>query len=792
MSEVVATAGAVRIVITGEGANFSAAVAETNKQLDKLGAGAKSAGGIVKKEMNEARGTIMVLGEEIGVHLPRHVQKFVASMPGVATAMSAAFDAVAVFAIGAAIVEITKKVYEFIQKNNEAARANAETWRSVQAPLRLTNDELQLSNDRLENAIAKLEHKPTNGFKDAIDEAIVAADQLGQHLDADIAKISEALKSQQTGVFARFFGAAPSSDLTEHAKGLQDALTSADLDGNRRLDVLRTQGASKDDIKAATRDLNQKRLAAIKAESDWASQQLKATQELQKNKLVTPSSSMPPAAVAAAAVFNRGDEANRISQLSQYSLGLSQLSAYTALTQTHADLTGRSDRDQASADSAKIEMQHSEEMLAAIKARNDMSLRAEADFWQDRASRAAQGSDVYIAALRKANEARAGALKQSDRQAADSNKEGFASANRVNDMISEGLNSAWGAEVRRAEEAQKKMQESAIEAFKLAEQSQKAAQQIEEERIKLQVQMGLISKLAGAQQVQSLHEEGFKQFADASDSFRKQFPDVPTPGAPETLRQYGVQSQKDQAEVQAASALGQLGESARGLIQSFTDIPAHFTQIFEQTLGDLNSKIVDELSGKRNVNFGEVGINAARGVETMGLQFVEGKIMNGLGIGKLGTQNNPMWVRIAEATGAAVGGGIGTILAKLFGGHGGTVGAAAKGASGASSIASGIGGILAALPHFATGGPVPANMPIMVGENGPEPFIPSTSGRMIPNDAMGGHTFNIDARGSNDPAAVKAQINQALSQFSRQVPSMAIGAVRDHNSRVPSNMKVGR
>ena len=29
-----------------------------------------------KEDIHEARGTIMVLGEEIGVHLPRHVQAF--------------------------------------------------------------------------------------------------------------------------------------------------------------------------------------------------------------------------------------------------------------------------------------------------------------------------------------------------------------------------------------------------------------------------------------------------------------------------------------------------------------------------------------------------------------------------------------------------------------------------------------------------------------------------------------------------------------------------------------------
>jgi hypothetical protein len=770
MPEVVATAGAVRIVITGEGANFSAAVAETNKQLDKLGSGAKSAGTAVKKEMTEARGTIMVLGEEIGVHLPRHVQKFVAGLPGVASAMSAAFDAVAIFAIGAAIVEITKKVYEFVQKNGEAARANAEAWRSVQAPLKLTNDELQLSNDRLENAIAKLEHKPTNGLKEAIDEAIVSADQLGQHLDADLAKVSETLSKQETGVIAQIFGASKSSDLTKHSKDLQDQLAGIALDGGQRLDAMRKQGATEKQIEEAARDLNQKRLDAIKAESEWAAAQLKAAQDRQNNPPVMPSRGLTGGVAAAAAIFGHVDEANRISQLMQYLLGLSRISTYTAGMQTQTDLTRRKDTDQAGVDNGKLEMQRSEELLADIKARNDMSLQAEVDFWQERAGRAAQGSDVYNAALRKANDARAAIIKRDSEETARALIEGPAADKRISDQIDEAVDATWRGEAARIEKAQKEMQASAIEAFKLTEQSLKAAQQIEEERIKLQVQMGEISKSSGAQQLQTLHEEGFKQWAAAAGSFRSQFPDVPTPGAPETLRQYGVQSQGDAADVEASSALGRLEESALKLSQSFTDIPAHITEIFERTLGDLNSKIVDELSGKKNVNFGEVGVSALKGVETMGLQYGEGKLLQGLGIGKLGTKGNPMHVimdSIATAAGSVVNGAGGAVGGMLHAFH---------------------------IPGFATGGPIPSNMPAIVGENGPELFMPSSSGRIIPNDRLsGGDThFHIDARGATDPAAVKAQINQALSQFARQVPSMSVNAVRDHNSRVPSGSRVGR
>jgi tape measure domain-containing protein len=61
---------------------------------------------------------------------------------------------------------------------------------------------------------------------------------------------------------------------------------------------------------------------------------------------------------------------------------------------------------------------------------------------------------------------------------------------------------------------------------------------------------------------------------------------------------------------------------------------------------------------------------------------------------------------------------------------------------------SGIGSIQGA---FANGGSVMSRKPALVGERGPELFVPGRSGSIIPNNAMGGAnvTVNVDASGSN-------------------------------------------
>lgn len=64
----------------------------------------------------------------------------------------------------------------------------------------------------------------------------------------------------------------------------------------------------------------------------------------------------------------------------------------------------------------------------------------------------------------------------------------------------------------------------------------------------------------------------------------------------------------------------------------------------------------------------------------------------------------------------------------------------------------------------AIGGPVQAGGAYMVGERGPEMFVPSRSGSIVPNGGMSGMVINVDARGSADPAAVRAQVEMGIAQ----------------------------
>ena len=74
------------------------------------------------------------------------------------------------------------------------------------------------------------------------------------------------------------------------------------------------------------------------------------------------------------------------------------------------------------------------------------------------------------------------------------------------------------------------------------------------------------------------------------------------------------------------------------------------------------------------------------------------------------------------------------------------------------------------IPARATGGPVTSGMPYMVGERGPELFVPSSSGSIVPNGGSGGGSTTIQiyvTQPLGTPSAIAAAVDQALMQRQR-------------------------
>jgi lambda family phage tail tape measure protein len=114
-------------------------------------------------------------------------------------------------------------------------------------------------------------------------------------------------------------------------------------------------------------------------------------------------------------------------------------------------------------------------------------------------------------------------------------------------------------------------------------------------------------------------------------------------------------------------------------------------------------------------------------------------------------------------------------LLGLFGGGGGFLG---KLFGGGSDMA---GAAILGLPGYANGGSIPAGQLSVVGERGPELFIPKTAGTIVPNGAMGGTqvinnavTYSIQAVDASSFRSMLARdpefIHNVAEQGRRQMP----------------------
>lgn len=173
-------------------------------ELDKMKSQANSAfrevNRAAQREVREAKGSMMLLGDEIGIRLPRHLQTFVAKLPGVSKAMSAAFDTIAVIALIDIVVKAGEKITEFVEKHKKAAeelakaqeavgQAGEKAYRSLEdralsAQIKideLTNDHVAKLKDELE----LINHQSFDALESAFDGIVAKANEAFTKIKAD-------------------------------------------------------------------------------------------------------------------------------------------------------------------------------------------------------------------------------------------------------------------------------------------------------------------------------------------------------------------------------------------------------------------------------------------------------------------------------------------------------------------------------------------------------------------------------------------------------------------------------
>lgn len=170
--------------------------------------------------------------------------------------------------------------------------------------------------------------------------------------------------------------------------------------------------------------------------------------------------------------------------------------------------------------------------------------------------------------------------------------------------------------------------------------------------------------------------------------------------------------------------------------------------------------LVEEVD-KVGVKMGDV---LGRGAETAG-RGIENALLKALRTGKLGFEDLKKIALsvLSEIASAAIKGG----LDSIFGGaRGGLTGV--------------IGGLFGA-PGRATGGPVSPGRAYMVGERGPELFVPTSSGRIDAGTSSGGRDVRVAITITTGQAG-GGDAPQALARSSRQVARAVRAAIEGAES----------
>lgn len=226
--------------------------------FDEIKSGAATMGRETSGSMTEARHGVMLLGEEFGIHLPRGITSFLASLGPVAAAMEAAFPFLAII-VGATLL------LEHLAKLKEANSKVGSEWDSIEesatkALNKMGEDLLlvEMESDRLAGRNLAALHKQL----ELIDHQTLG--ELESAFDALASKIDATLKAASRGsLMTTFLGEGASDKVKaefDKFKTQYDALLSAHDDPGAR-------GALVDEIIHAQEQL--KKYQAMPQANSW-------------------------------------------------------------------------------------------------------------------------------------------------------------------------------------------------------------------------------------------------------------------------------------------------------------------------------------------------------------------------------------------------------------------------------------------------------------------------------------------------------------------------------------------
>jgi hypothetical protein len=718
---------ALTIIVKGDAAQFTRTMQTVDRAIQKAQGSVRSFGHSTTSNTQAASAAIRLLEGDM-TNMVRAAENFVGRSRMLSGVLKTAFPVIGAVAIGAVIAEGTQRLLKFIETANRVPQALQNAFASSNLTITASNDALQKSNDELRNQISLLENRPGNDIALALDDARIAADKLAKSLGEDRKQFAAMLKENSLGMFA---GVLTHQGNTNGTAGLVNYWSQQlQQRGNAVVIAQHQYGVGSSQDKTAQAALAQRQRDAEAS----VRQRLSQLQAMQRHH-VSGWRSMGSGATA--------DQTGNIDIAQGY---LSQLYG--------RDNEASLESDNAKLQAKKSQLENSRKLSEQQKKANEQVEKNVRDILTQR--------------------------RQNDQQMADyARTPGLIAPHRLLGMNGQAGAAPQGLALNRDLSQNSEMTKGLGDASKAAVgwlknmndgvAIQKAnADALAEQSLQMAIATGRISRLDAAQVQAQLHTQEYTETlrqlqsnraaitarTDLSPLDRKQQLSGIDNQIATLNGERAMQSRSDQAAIQAATTMGQLRDATAQLAIQFKDLGGQLSTLAVETINGINQSLATALVShasngqeyRRNITnalSGQARQLGARGLN-MAFQQVEGGLFGKRADGS--SAASALWVRMAGVGGAV--------------------------ASGASSVGSGISGLwgrlVSRLPHFAGGGSTPSNMPIVVGENGPEIFNPGMAGQVIPNHRLASslgstHTsISVDARGSNDPAAVHAAAQRAV------------------------------
>jgi hypothetical protein len=772
-------------------------------------------------QQQAASATIRSLEGNAGI---RAVERFITTIPGVGAALQSIFPLVGAVAFAGIIVDIGEKLYETEEKAAHAGEVIGEVFEASHDKAAVSIDDLAVTNDKLQDEIDKLSKHPNNGLATALDEARKMADQLVLSLQADRKELEGLLKDHEVGAFGTLLSGV-SATKGQGKEMLQDQkdLTNAVRRANEDLDQVQAATTDAKKIKEATDIRNNAVHAAFQSQIDSYQRESGRLQKEQDDSRAAIDAVANDALASAAgaggygggaatrAVDNSAKLANVQGRLQQLRDAMTQEKLQESIFARTSEVgklkqENKPDDDKA----ARAKLKAFETQLAEMKQQTTVSAKAEYDYWSARIDSFKRGSEQYDAIVEKQAQLAVAGAKAAHEAILKFQKASNENANLSPDAANRGVEEFNKMIREQAEDVSRtgeRWRSYNSELAKNAALMIKAGEASRTAQIDRAVKSGSLTKADAAQQVGQIHSEAFaQQIADLraqlaeikaqqagldknSKDYLQQNPRLAAQGQgiqneiASTEAAANLQAVKDQYAAFAETGLGGAVTALQAFTAASMDSATQIRQIVDSVMGNVNKAILTDLTENHNQSRGAwkaAGKSIFTDVAGSALKKGEGALMGALGVGKLGTRGNPMYIKNADGPAA---GAMSSV-------------ASSSGASGLVSKL--LGSVASFLPHFADGGDFGAGTTALVGERGPELVHFGSPGHVTPNGkapSTGGsgdthHTWNIDARGSTDPAQTMAMVQQGIMQAAPHIVAASLKAHQDYNDRRPPSARM--